>query len=171
MKMLAFWTLIQIKALNRIPAFCSTYCRADRLERRTSTGEAWRRDPRPSDGISARRLRRARSAGGVPHSFRAGEADCSQIGTQSLQMSQVPSTRAVGLASSADIKGILGALDESALLEILSLRPTIRDVEEAAMWLFGDRDIFGAGEPLKDVVAEIVAVLAPNTEEEAPRSP
>jgi hypothetical protein len=86
-------------------------------------------------------------------------------------MSQVPSTRAVGLASSADIKGILGALDESALLEILSLRPTIRDVEEAAMWLSGDRDIFGAGEPLKDVVAEIVAVLAPNTEEEAPRSP
>jgi hypothetical protein len=85
-------------------------------------------------------------------------------------MSQVPSIRAVGLASSADIKGILGALDESALLEILALRPTIRDVEEAAMWLSGDRDIFGAGEPLKDVVAEIVAVLAPNAEDETPRS-
>ena len=86
-------------------------------------------------------------------------------------MSQDASLQASGAASSADIRSILATVDESALLEILALRPTIRDVEEAAMWLSGDRDIFGAGEPLKDVVAEIVAVLAPNTEEEAPRSP
>ncbi|WP_244437000.1 hypothetical protein [Bradyrhizobium japonicum] len=76
----------------------------------------------------------------------------------------------VEVASPADIKSILGALDESALLEILALRPTIGDVEEAAMWLSGDRDIFGAGEPLKDVVAEIIAILTPNEEDEAPRS-
>ncbi len=85
-------------------------------------------------------------------------------------MSQDPTTETIGLASTADIKGVLGALDESALLEILALRPTIRDVEEAAMWLAGDRDIFGAGEPLKDVVAEIVAVLSQNNEDEPPRS-
>lgn len=85
-------------------------------------------------------------------------------------MSQGASTQAVGIASSADIKSILGALDESALLEILTLRPTIQDVEEAAMWLSGDRDIFGAGEPLKDVVAEIVAVLTPDEKDQAPHS-
>jgi hypothetical protein len=85
-------------------------------------------------------------------------------------MSQDASLEASGVASPADIRSILGALDESALLEILALRPTIRDVEEAAMWLSGDRDIFGAGEPLRDVVAEIVAVLTPNEEDEAPRS-
>jgi len=85
-------------------------------------------------------------------------------------MSQDASLEASGVASPADIRSILGTLDESALLEILALRPTIRDVEEAAMWLSGDRDIFGAGEPLRDVVAEIVAVLTPNEEDEAPRS-
>ncbi len=83
-------------------------------------------------------------------------------------MSQDPSTTTVGLASSAEIKSILGALDESALLEILALRPTIRDIEEAATWLSGDRDIFGAGEPLKDIVAEIIAILTPNEEDEGP---
>jgi hypothetical protein len=31
MKMVAFWTLIQIKAFNRIPAFYSTYRREDVL--------------------------------------------------------------------------------------------------------------------------------------------
>jgi hypothetical protein len=71
------------------------------------------------------------------------------------------------LASTADIKAILGALSESDLLEIAALRPTARDLEEAAIWLSGDRDIFGAGEPLRDVVAEIVAVLVRDQEDEA----
>lgn len=66
-----------------------------------------------------------------------------------------------------DIRAILGALNEGDLLEIAALQPTTRDVEEAAMWLSGDRDIFGAGEPLRDVVAEIVAVLVRNQEDEA----
>ena len=70
------------------------------------------------------------------------------------------------IASSGDITGILGALDESALLEIAALRPTIRDIEEAAQWLSGDRDVFGAGEPLKGVAGEIVAILAPGEEDE-----
>jgi hypothetical protein len=77
-------------------------------------------------------------------------------------MSSDPGTQLVGLASAGDIKEILGALDESDRLEILALQPTVRDLEEAAMWLSGDRDIFGAGEPLKDVAAEIVAVLTPD---------
>ncbi len=74
------------------------------------------------------------------------------------------------VASSTDIKGILGALDESMLLEITALRPTLRDVEDAAQWLSGDRDVFGAGEPLKGIAAEIVAVLAPGEEDEERRS-
>jgi hypothetical protein len=37
-------------------------------------------------------------------------------------------------------------------------------------WLSGDRDIFGAGAPLKDVVAEIIAVLVRDTEDEAERT-
>lgn len=78
-----------------------------------------------------------------------------------------PPAASAGLASYADIKSILGALDEAVLLEITSLRPTIRDVEEAAVWLSGDRDIFGADEPAKGKVAEIVAVLTAGEDEES----
>jgi hypothetical protein len=73
-------------------------------------------------------------------------------------------------ASSSEIRAVLGALDEATLLEIVALRPTIRDLEEAATWLSGDRDIFGAGEPLRDVAAEIVAVLTTNEEDEESHS-
>lgn len=85
-------------------------------------------------------------------------------------MSLDTGVHAVRLASSEDIKAILGALDEAALLEIMALRPTVRDVEEAATWLSGDRDIFGAGEPLRGVAAEIVSALTTNEEDEEPPS-
>ena len=45
------------------------------------------------------------------------------------------------------IRRILGTLDETKLLDIVALRPTILDVEEASVWLAGDSDIFGAGQP------------------------
>ncbi len=71
-----------------------------------------------------------------------------------------------GSASTSDIRTILGALDESDLLEIAALRPSIRDIQQAATWLSGDRDIFGAGEPLKGVAAEIVEILTSDQESE-----
>jgi hypothetical protein len=85
-------------------------------------------------------------------------------------MSSEPTAQPTGYASSDDIKAILGALDEAALLEILALRPTIRDLEEAATWLSGDRDIFGAGKPLNGTAAEIVAVLTTNEDNDESRS-
>lgn len=66
-----------------------------------------------------------------------------------LPMSKDPTSQTAGLASTADIRAIAGNLNESDLLEITALRPTVRDVEEAAIWLSGDRDVFGTGEPLK----------------------
>ncbi len=74
------------------------------------------------------------------------------------------------IASLAEVKGILGALDEGPLLEIIALRPTMRDVEEAATWPSGDRDIFGLGEPLKGAAAEIVVVLTSTEEGDVSRS-
>jgi hypothetical protein len=85
-------------------------------------------------------------------------------------MSPEPNAQPIGHVSSDEIKAVLGAVDEAALLEIVALRPTIRDLEEAVTWLSGDRDIFGAGEPLKDVAAEIVAILTANEEDEESRS-
>jgi hypothetical protein len=83
-------------------------------------------------------------------------------------MSQAPVTNSKDVVSTADIRAVLGALNESDLLEIASLRPTLRDLQEAATWLSGDRDIFGAGEPLKGAAAEIVAVLTPDEDETPP---
>lgn len=71
-------------------------------------------------------------------------------------------------ASTGEIRAILGALDESDVLEIAALRPTVHDVEEAATWLSGDRDVFGAGETLRGIAAEIVAVLTPDEEDQGP---
>ncbi len=66
-------------------------------------------------------------------------------------------THAVSVTAE-DIKGILGELDDSALLAIIDLRPTITELEEAQIWLSGDQDVFDPA-PLKGVPAEIVTIL------------
>lgn len=74
-------------------------------------------------------------------------------------------------ASADDVRRILGELDETRLLDILALRPTVLDVENASMELSGDRDVLGAGEPLKGVPGDIVEILTVDEEEGAPRAP
>lgn len=73
-----------------------------------------------------------------------------------------------GFATSDDVARILGNLDETKMLPILELRPTIADVEAAAIWLGGDRDVFGPA-PLKGVASRIVTILTADEEEEPPR--
>ncbi len=70
------------------------------------------------------------------------------------------------LATARDIRDVLGDMDDVTLSAIMNLRPTIADIEEASMWMAGDRDVFGAGAPLKDVAGEIVSLLAANDEED-----
>ena len=75
------------------------------------------------------------------------------------------------LATTDEIQRILGALDEAKLPDIVALRPTVVDVEEASLWLAGDPDVFGAGRPLQTTAGEIVAILTADDEEEpTPRS-
>ena len=76
----------------------------------------------------------------------------------------------LAVATRDDIKGILGIIDPAQMLAIMSLRPTIADVEEASVWLAGDADVFGAGEPVKGVVSDIVTILTENEEEEPARA-
>lgn len=71
-------------------------------------------------------------------------------------------------ATSKDIKRVFGNLDTRVVLDILALRPTVRDIEDAALWLGGDPDLFGAGRPLKGVAGEIVGILTAGEEEEKP---
>jgi hypothetical protein len=74
------------------------------------------------------------------------------------------------LATRDDVKGILGNLDPADMLAIMSLQPTIADIEEASLWLAGDADVFGAGEPVKGVASDIVTILTENEDEEPARA-
>ena len=74
-----------------------------------------------------------------------------------------------GLATADDVRRILGNLDPTKMLPIMALRPTITDVEEASVWLGGDRDVFGPGLPLRGTASRIVTILTADEEEEPPR--
>lgn len=80
-----------------------------------------------------------------------------------------PDTAGTALASHNDIKHILGDIDPADMLAITSLRPTIADIEKASVLLEGDPDLFGAGEPVKGVMSQIITILTENEEEEPPR--
>jgi hypothetical protein len=69
-----------------------------------------------------------------------------------------------------DVKSILGDLDDTMVLPILALRPTIADVEKASMWLGGDSDVFFPAEPLKGIASQIVTILTADEEEERSRA-
>lgn len=69
-------------------------------------------------------------------------------------------------ATNDDVTGVLGPIDSDKLLQILSLHPTVAEVEEAAMWLSGDSDVFGANPPIKGNVSDIVTILTIEEEEE-----
>lgn len=72
------------------------------------------------------------------------------------------------VATHDDITSILGEIDRAKLIEIISLQPTIADVEQASLWLSGDADVFGAAEPVKGKASRIVTILTENEEEERP---
>ena len=64
----------------------------------------------------------------------------------------------------------MGNIDTEQMLAIMSLHPTIADVEEASVWLAGDADVFGAGEPVKGVASNIITIMTENEEEEPARA-
>ena len=88
-----------------------------------------------------------------------------------MQKTQTADTARRGVATTEDVTRILGDLDPTKMLPIIELRPTVLDVEEASMWLSGDRDVFGPGLPLQGKPSQIVAILTADEEEEseAPR--
>jgi hypothetical protein len=80
----------------------------------------------------------------------------------------MPKTQEAHYATSDEIRSILGPLDTDKLLALVELRPTVAEVEEAAMWLAGVRDVFGAEPPIKGTASEIVTLLTADEEEEPP---
>jgi hypothetical protein len=80
----------------------------------------------------------------------------------------MPGQAAERHATTEDVARILGHLDAALMVPIMELRPTIADIEEASMWLGGDRDVFEPAPPLKGVASRIVTILTANEEEEPP---
>ena len=78
-----------------------------------------------------------------------------------------PNSGGTAHATHDDVRSILGNLDPERMLAIMSLHPTIAELEEASVWLAGDADVFGAGEPVKGVASDIVTILTENEEEES----
>jgi len=65
-----------------------------------------------------------------------------------------------------DIKRILGDITQSNSMAILTLCPTLADVEQAAAWASGDGDLLAKnGHPQSGIVRQIVDILATDEEE------
>ena len=78
----------------------------------------------------------------------------------------MPNDRVSSSANAEDVRRVLGVLDNDKLLDILSLKPSVHDLESASVSLSGDDDVFGAGRPLKGLPGEIAAILSADEDEE-----
>jgi len=84
-------------------------------------------------------------------------------------MAKPTHVRDTTLATRDDLRRILGDIDDGQTLEILALRPTLVEVEEAAVLMAGDRDVLAkSGHPVVGCAAEIFDILSADEEEERP---
>jgi len=75
------------------------------------------------------------------------------------------------IAGEADLRRILGDLDDAKVLEILAISPTAAEVEEAASWASGEGDrIDRAGHHLVGNVARVFEILVREADESNHRS-
>jgi hypothetical protein len=93
----------------------------------------------------------------------------SQPGILSMAHSPNEMKKSSAMATRKDVNDILGDVDDAKMLAIIALRPTVADLERASMWLSGDTDVFGAGQPLKDVASQIVTLLTEDEEDRRDR--
>ncbi len=71
------------------------------------------------------------------------------------------------LATRDDVERVVGDVDETTILEILALQPTLAEFEEAAVWSRGEGDTIGkAGHTLSGVSAQVFDILTADDEEE-----
>ncbi len=71
--------------------------------------------------------------------------------------------------SEHELKLIVGNVDETQVIDILKLQPTISELEEAVVWATGDGDVLAKeGRPLTGKVSDIVEILTAD-EDEPPR--
>ena len=72
-------------------------------------------------------------------------------------------------ATADDVRRVLGETDVTVVQDIVSLQPTVADLQKAAQWIAGDRDLDQAdGRILKGLAGEIVTLLAETDEDDLP---
>ena len=75
-------------------------------------------------------------------------------------------------ATASDAHQILGDMDDSTLVAIMALHPSVAQLEEARLWLDGAGDVLGKEKrPLDGVVAQIFDMLAVEDEEQPRPAP
>lgn len=80
------------------------------------------------------------------------------------------SSRHTVLATQADLRQILGDMDDETAVAILILEPTVAQIEEAGVWLNGANDVLGKERrPFDAVVARILDLV--EVEDPEPRTP
>lgn len=70
------------------------------------------------------------------------------------------------LATSDDLRRILGELDDPKVIEILELAPTVADVEEAMTCLAGDDDVLAEKARQVSAIARRIVEIVTAAEEE-----
>lgn len=74
------------------------------------------------------------------------------------------------LATRTDLDQILGEIDDETAVAILSLNPSVVQIEEAGIWLEGTDDFLRRGDhPIDPIVSQILDLVA--TEDEEPPGP
>ena len=85
-----------------------------------------------------------------------------------MSKQQSASRAHLALVGHDDLRRILGEIDEAKVIEILSLNPTLAELEQAAIWATGDGDILAkAGRPLAGAATEIFDIVTAYEEEPA----
>ncbi|HET9902607.1 MAG TPA: hypothetical protein VFQ27_02760 [Xanthobacteraceae bacterium] len=68
-----------------------------------------------------------------------------------------------------EIKAVVGDLEDSKVIEILHLQPTVAELEEAMIWASGDGDLLGKqGRPMSGKVAALVELLTADEDDLPP---
>jgi len=74
---------------------------------------------------------------------------------------------AISTVGLTELRNLLGSIDDLKAAAILSLNPTIEEIEEAAAWIEGRGDAMGNGPwPLHGKTAEIFEILTEDEEDD-----
>lgn len=76
-------------------------------------------------------------------------------------MTKQPVSDGARPAASADIRKILGDLDDGRIAEILALKPSVADLDDVAVCMAGDHDVLAkSGHHVPVTAARIIELLA-----------